>query len=295
MSTNTTDPRVALHSTGENRLRSTRFHTDLTKSNAPRSDRVSTLWIEGELRHVDHVCLKSMQRAGMDVTLFHYGPISNVPPGIRTADGREILNLSLIERLQPIKRINRSSPVAMFSDFFRIFMLKQDRGMWLDSDVFVLRHFDYDTTKPYFAYEGGGRIGGPVFYVPPQHPIIGEYEELIQQPDLWPNWLGVWRGFVRPTWWRLTGQEFSTQDLGMTIYCNDGLSRLAKRYKCYRDALPKRTFYHWTGRETDKLFQPRKFDFLLKNPEHLGIHIHRKQGALKPTCPGSFWEWALSQ
>ena len=40
----------------------------------------------------------------LDVTLFHYEDISNVPNGVNLADAREILDLSLLDRLQCIKK-----------------------------------------------------------------------------------------------------------------------------------------------------------------------------------------------
>lgn len=257
---------------------------------------VSTLWIEGKIRQIDHVCLKSMVRAGLDVTLYHYGSLENLPDGIKTADASEILDLKLIERLQLLKRKKASQPITNFSDFFRIFLLKNGRGLWLDTDVFVFRAFAYDETRPFFAYEGHGRIGSPVFYVPQDHPIIGEYESLLRQDILMPNWLGPWRGIIRPTFWRLTGQAFTPPDLGITIYGNDAFTRLTKRYGCYRQALPKKTFYYWTGRETDRLFtEPDNVRHLLADPACLGLHIHRKRWEKEPLVKGSFWDWAQQQ
>ena len=135
----------------------------------------------------------------------------------------------------------------------------------------------------YFGYEGKGRIGSPVFYLPKDHPIISEYENLIQQDTLLPNWLGFVRGKVRPFWWNLIGQEFSPPDLGITIYGNDGFTRLAKRHNCFKEAQKKESFYAWIGDETNKLFTKNDFSHLLKNSNCLGIHIHRKHWAVSYT------------
>ncbi len=258
--------------------------------------RVASLWVEGPIRLVDQVCLKSMVRAGLDVTLYHYGPLQNVPSGVKLEDARAVLDIGLLDRLRLLKQKERTwQPVANFSDFFRIFLQKYELGLWLDSDVFVFRYFEYDKDRPFFAKEDKRRIGSPVFYLPPDHPIIAEYEDLIAQPELMPNWLGFWRGKVRPAWWRLTGQKFLPPDLGITIYGNDAFTRLAKRHDCYHLALPQASFYALNGKETDRLFQNFDFRFLMENEAHKGIHIHRKKWGTMPVVSGSFWEWALRQ
>ena len=110
-----------------------------------------------------------------------------------------------------------------------------------------------------------------------------------------PNWLGFIRGNLRPFVWKLLGQEFSPSDLGITIYGNDGFSRLAKRHGCFHDALIKDMFFKWTGKETDKLFQEYDFNNFLVDKKYLGIHIHRKHWEKYPVTPKSFWEWALKK
>lgn len=156
----------------------------------------------------------------------------------------------------------------------------------------MFRPFTYDADQVFFAKEDRVRIGSPVYYLPQDHPVIGEYDRLLAQETLLPNWLGFRRGTLRPLWWRLTRQPFSPPDLGITIYGNDAFTRLAKRHGDYHKALPKASFYHWTGSENDKLFQPVDFSALIDNPQHLGIHVHRKHWGEKPTQKGSWWDWA---
>ena len=262
-----------------------------------QSNKVSTLWLKGRIRNIDHVCLASMVANNLDVTLYHYEPISNLPKGVKLADASEILDLSLLDRLQCIKKKehNPQIPIAQFSDFFRIILQKKSKGLWLDTDVFIFRPFTYNLDKVYFCHEGKGRIGYPVIYLPPNHPIIEEYENLLLQDTLMPNWLGFIRGKLRPFIWTLLRQKFSPSDLGITIYGNDGFSRLTKRHNCFKEALNKDLFFHWTGNETDRLFQKVNFEDLINNSKHLGIHIHRKQWENLPINSGSFWEWALSK
>ena len=55
-----------------------------------QSNKVSTLWVKGKIRNIDHVCLASMVANNLDVTLYHYEAVSNVPSGLKLADASEI-------------------------------------------------------------------------------------------------------------------------------------------------------------------------------------------------------------
>ncbi len=258
------------------------------------SNKVSTLWMDGPLRRIDEICLKSMVASGLDLTLYTFGDVPNAPRGVVLADAAEILSSKLIDRLQLVKRPERNprQPIANFSDFFRVMLMKQKKGLWLDSDVFVFKPFTYDADEVFFAKEDRVRIGSPVYYLPPDHPVIGEYDQLMAQETLLPNWLGFRRGTLKPTWWKLRGIPYSPPDLGITIYGNDAFTRLARRYGDYGKAKPKHFFYHWSAAQSEWLFQPKDFRFFLTDPRHLGIHVHRKEGEHRPTEKGSWWEWA---
>ena len=262
-----------------------------------QSNKVSTLWLRGRIRNIDHVCLASMVANDLDVTLFHYEDVSNVPNGVNLANAREILDLSLLDRLQCIKKKEHNPlvPIAQFSDIFRILLQKNKKGLWLDTDVFVFRPFTYNPEKSFYCHEGKGRIGYSVLYLPSNHIIIKEYEELLEGESLMPNWLGLIRGNLRPFVWKLLGQEFSPSDLGITIYGNDGFTRLAKRHSCFKEAQKKECFYAWIGDETNKLFTKNDFSHFLENSNCLGIHIHRKHWENLPVNKDSFWEWALQK
>ncbi len=259
------------------------------------SNLISTMWFDGPLRLVDRMCLTSMVAQGMQVNLYTYGDVPNAPAGVSVLDGRAILDPAVRDRLIPIARKEQASwlPTSQFSDFFRIFLQQQSAGLWLDTDVLLFRPFRYRTDQTYFAKEDSVRIGSPVWHLPAGHPIIGEYESLLRQDTLMPNWLGLRRGVLKPLAYRLRGQAFSPPDLGITLYGNDGFTRLAKRHRCYNQALPKHTYYRWAGAENRKVFEKNDFSLFLKDPRHIGLHIHKKAFATDIPVPGSLWAWMM--
>ena len=233
----------------------------------------------------------------MDVTLFTYGDVPNIPSGVNVVDGEAVLPLKMIERLTPVYRKDRASwqPAMNFSDLFRVKCQEMELGLWLDTDVFLFRSLEYDTEEVYFAKENFYRIGSPVFYVPAKHPMCLDYMAFVNNvSNPFPDWMGVRRGILKRRMFDFLGIEYSAPDLGITIYGNDAFTRLAKRHDCYRLARPKRSFYYWNGRKTELLFEDRDYRFFLDDPRHIGIHIHRKGRASEPVVRRSFWEYALS-
>jgi hypothetical protein len=262
-----------------------------------QSNKIALFWHGGTMRNIDYVCIASMLYCGMDVTLYHFDPIQNVPKGTKFGDASIVLDRKFIGRLKGLRRPadNNWRAVLQFSDLFRIEIQRLGLGMWFDPDILLFKPFEYETSQTWFADEGGGRIGSSTYYLPPNHPIITEYTELLKTDDLKPNWLSFRRGSLRPLIWRLTGRKFNTSDLGITIYGNDAFNRLAKRYNCYDERHPKDTFYHWIARETNHIFDLKKpHDFEL-DPRFYGIHVHRKHWENEVIKRGSLWEWAVNK
>lgn len=53
---------------------------------------VATLWIGGKLSWLEQVSLASFVSRGDGITLYTYGDVTGVPPGVEVRDGREIID-----------------------------------------------------------------------------------------------------------------------------------------------------------------------------------------------------------
>lgn len=98
---------------------------------------VQTLWISDVLGDHQKHCLQSFLDKGHDVHLYSYGHVKNVPIGVKLIDARNILDNSLV-----FKDLYNS--YATFSDWFRIKLLHDVGGWWVDSDMLCIRPFDVD-------------------------------------------------------------------------------------------------------------------------------------------------------
>ncbi|WP_102224397.1 hypothetical protein [Acidimangrovimonas sediminis] len=240
--------------------------------------RLATFWRTGPLRNIETLCLASWVEAGAEVDLYSFGPVTGVPEGVRLLPASDVLSESYMELLVPLRHPDREvwQPMVNYSDLFRMKLMEQGRGMWLDGDVLLFRPFEIDTSKPFFAWEDSHRIGSPVFYLPPDNPMIADYNRLYDSPTLMPHWLGWKRGVFKPLIYRLTGQRFTPPDLGITIYGNDAFTRLATKHGQLGHAIGTRAFYAWNGKETAQFYKPGPVEALEEDPGVIGLHVHYK-------------------
>lgn len=105
----------------------------------PENHVVQGLWVEGRLSLNEQLCIRSFLAHGHAFHLYAYGPLDGVPPGTTLRDAREILPETRIFRYQ--EGFGKGS-LAGFSDLFRLHLLHQRGGWWVDLDVVCLRPFD---------------------------------------------------------------------------------------------------------------------------------------------------------
>lgn len=114
---------------------------------------VSSLWVGGSLSYLELVSLRSMQRWGHKVKLYHYKPLENVPNWLETYDANEIMPVS-DERLEEFK-----NTYSIIANMFRIHLMAKTDEVWSDCDVYFLRPlpkqdylFTVERSKPFTGW-----------------------------------------------------------------------------------------------------------------------------------------------
>ncbi len=257
---------------------------------------ICTFWYGPRLREVDRVCLASMVTTGQRVKLFVYSPVEGVPPGVEMHDAASILPEAAFQRLDAAYPYFRSPrTVVQFSDIFRIMLMKRGQGVWLDTDVYLLKAFHPDPARPYLARENRFRVGVSALYLPHDHPIIGEFEAYMAGAYALPKWLGIRRGKLRPFYYRITRREVTPAAMGITVFGNDGISRLARKYGIFKNAARRENFYYWVGKDSARIYDPAYGLEPLNHPDIIGFHIHHKHKEVVSYRPGSFYMWAMDR
>jgi hypothetical protein len=254
---------------------------------------IVTFW-HGPLDTLRRLCLRSQVAAGHKVTVYSFEPLAQLPDGVGNAEAEAILPHTFAERLRPTgpDGVWRDWTTLQFSDFFRMRLMAENAGLWLDADVMLLRPVEMDPAKPYFAWERRRQLGNSVLYLPPSDPIVTAFASLMQQDELTPDWLalrhrltfalGRWRGTKR------------VSDIRVAIFGPAALTALARRAGELGHALPKKSFYA-VHAEPKLFFEPHEVCSLIDDPEIIGFHISPKGRGNSAPMPGSLHAWAAKR
>ena len=255
---------------------------------------IVTFW-HGPLDVLRQTCLRSQIAAGHKVTVYSFDPIAGLPEGVGNAEAEAILPHDFSEKLRPPQPDGswRDWTTLQFSDFFRMRLMAERAGLWLDADVLLLRPIRIDPAKPFFAWERPRQIGNSVLYLPPNDPIVTAFEQLVGQEELTPDWLSL-RHRLSFAFRRLRGGSDRLPDIRVAIFGPAALTALAHRSGSARDALPKKSFYAIHA-EPKRFFDASDFSAVINDGDIWGLHISPKGRGNQPPIPGSLYAWAAAR
>jgi hypothetical protein len=255
---------------------------------------VVTFW-HGPLDALRLTCLRSQVAAGHKVTVYSFDPLAGLPDGVGNAEAEAVLPHAFSERLRPPQPDGswRDWTILQFSDFFRMRLMAERAGLWLDADVLLLKPVEIDPAKPYFAWERPRQLGNSVLYLPPDDAIVRAFEGLIKQQELTPDWLAL-RHRLTFAIRRLRGGSRRLSDIRVAVYGPAALTALARRTGELHYALPKKSFYA-VHAEPKLFFDPTDFSALTGDPGVIGLHVSPKGRGSQPPVPGSLYAWATKR
>jgi|GEM_PF-1124403 len=100
---------------------------------------VKSLWIGPFIDDMLVLCIKSFLAAGIEFQMYAYNEIENLPEDVVVKDANEILDYSFVFK-------DNVNSYATFSDWFRIKLLYEIGGWWVDSDVLLIKKFDTENS-----------------------------------------------------------------------------------------------------------------------------------------------------
>jgi len=255
---------------------------------------VVTFW-HGPLDRLRRTCLRSQVAAGHKVTSYSFEPLAELPDGVGNAEAEAILPHAFSEKLRPPgpDGVWRDWTTLQFSDFFRMRLMAQSAGLWLDADVLLLKPVEIDPAKPYFAWERRRQLGNSVLYLPSDNSIVAAFTDLMHQDELTPDWLALRHrlAFMVRQWRRRSNR---LADIRVAIYGPASLTALARRSGDVRHALPKKSFYA-VHAQPKLFFEPSDFSAVIGDPEVLGFHVSPKGRGNQPPAAGSLYAWAAER
>lgn len=210
---------------------------------------IGALWMEGPLSFMEQLCLKSFVDAGHHVTLYHYGPLQNVPNGIELTDANEILpaeNFLLNERT--------GSP-ALHSDLFRYKLLEiKDRMIWADTDAYCVKPFETENGH-FYGWESEKRINGGVLGLPKDSATLEALLEFTKDEFSIPPWYGP--GYIRVLEEaRDAGKPVHVSELPWGVWGPHALTHFLHVTGEAKYALPTTGLYPFPFAERRKMMRP---------------------------------------
>ena len=260
---------------------------------------VVTFW-HGPLDALRLTCLRSQVAAGHKVTVYSFDPLPGLPDGVGNAEAEAILPHSFSERLRPPQPDGswRDWTILQFSDFFRMRLMAERAGLWLDADVLLLKPVEIDPAKPYFAWERPRQLGNSVLYLPANDPIVLAFEDLMEQEDLTPDWLAL-RHRLTFMLRQLRGRSSRLSDIRVAIYGPAALTALARRSGRIAARAAEAILLRGPCRAKTVLRAVGFFGAARRSRNHRAAHLakrprRRKAHSGQPLCLGGGEVWQQS-
>ena len=135
---------------------------------------IVSFW-HGPMSWLEALSIASFVRHGHTVEVYSFDPIANLPAGAMQRDAAEVL-----PRDKLVFYKGKGTP-GVFSDYFRMMVLRQGRGVYADLDVYCVRPIggppDY-----LMAYERPGSINGAVLHIPADAPLLEDLLSIFTDP-----------------------------------------------------------------------------------------------------------------
>jgi len=101
----------------------------------------NSLWIGEKLLPQNTISIKSFLQNGFDYNLYVYDDVKNIPSGVNILDGNDILPES---RIWVYKKGFNKGGISGYSCEFRYQFLYNYGGLFVDTDIVLLKQFDLD-------------------------------------------------------------------------------------------------------------------------------------------------------
>jgi hypothetical protein len=211
---------------------------------------LNTLWVEGPLSYLEKVCLKSAIKQGHIVILYTYYDVSGVPKGVEVRDGREIMSETYLMKHK------KSNSWSLCSNIFRYFLMEQQRGVWIDTDVYFVRPLKTNAGNYVFGWQKDALLNGAVLQLPADSPLLNALIDFVHTPGIIPAWL-PWRKKLRyqiRPWLGLRPLHLS--ELPWGVIGPRALTHFTKELGVTEYAMPQDVFYPLPPKQAKLLFEP---------------------------------------
>lgn len=255
---------------------------------------IASFW-HGPLSWLEHLSMASFVEQGHRVDLYCYDDPGPVPQGVRVCDASAIVPG---EKLVFYK--GKGTP-GVFSDLFRMNLLKQGKGVWADLDVICVKPIAIDS--PYFfgyerSSENGrrGSVNGAVLFIERDAPLLDDLLSVFAPPPrpLFEAHLPPmrrWEVALR----RLAGKTVPPEDMQYGATGPFALTHFVQKRGLEDFILPREVFYPVPYEHIGSLVREGTRLETYVTQKTLGVHVWRsrltergRRGIARPAPDSAF-------
>ncbi len=247
---------------------------------------IASFW-HGPLSWLERVSIASFVRQGHAVHVYSYEPQGDLPAG---ADWKKAEDVLPREKLFFYK--GHGTPGA-FSDLFRMNLMRQQRGIWADCDVYCVRPIN-DLGPYIFSWERPGSINGAVLRIPADAPLLDDLLSIfdLDNRPLFEPHLPLGRR-LEVAARRLLGDPVTPAFMQYGATGPFALTHFVPRHGLLDKVLPSSVFYPVPYAGIPALMAPGSDIADVVKPDTRGVHIWRSQltrrgrAEIEDPAPGS--------
>ena len=239
--------------------------SDLIMPNDNSLPTLSVLWVEGGLSYIEHICLKSMLAQGHEVHLYHYGDVFNVPDGVTLKNAEVILPRS------KLLRHKKTGSYALGADIFRYELLRKEKTIWLDADVYCLKPFHWFDGFV-FGWEDELTINNAVLGIPSDHRVLDELKDYYDADILLPPWWSKHKK-IRNILRSLIGMGKTAADAGWGVLGPKAITYFSEKTGIAGKAQDREVFYPIPYETAAEIFDPKADPMRFVSEKSLTIHL----------------------
>lgn len=233
---------------------------------------IASMWIGGPMSFVEILVMRSFLDWGHPFVLYSIEPLDNVPEGVTCADPRDLCPLTF-----PVGAGQRHNN-AVYSDIFRLFMIRDTGAIWADLDAYCLRPFVLPS--PWlFGYEpavaGRSGVANGVLGFPKESQTLAAAIALsIEKNPIPPFFNAGRRGRLVER--VQNGETFGLQDFSWGTTGPRLIDHFLRQTGEIDHALPQNVLYPGPRAFRRPLLNPAYTVETFEHPETLSVHIFGK-------------------
>lgn len=234
-------------------------------------NRIASLWIGDRLGPLEILSAQSFLATGHSMTIFAYGPLADVPDGVRVLDAEPVFSG------ERILRYPGNGWPSIHSNLFRYAMLERFDHVWSDLDVIALRPFEF--ASPYvFGFERNGSVNNAILGLPNGSPTLSHLRRFGPGDRGYPPDADKWQR--RRLWLRSLGRGMGIEHWGHGATGPRAVTHFLRETGEIMHAQPAEAFYPVPWEDHARIVAPGaiNLDMLPRSARaiHLwGSHVRR--------------------